>query len=305
MKIKEICQKTGLTERTIRYYIERGLIHPIAAPSAISSRTDYQFNSGHIVQLRDISTLRGYGFPIDCILEMGKNPSSINSQVEAQAKETEIQEASVRQKREIFSRIRKMAFDNISQLAENLRREQQTFSLPDLNTEVNFGRLDEIEGDIPGDGEKTLEHILYRESRKRKFLFAGFILLLVFALGICAFVWLAKQSATTIFTPISSVTFSEKWQEEGELFATLHFGKGSDLEGISCTVRFEDFPLYWAIVPGYSYMCATINAEVPLKEGRKEGIIIEGAIPSVDIARLLQDETLSRKYAVVATVQGE
>ena len=32
MKIKEICQKTGLTERTIRYYIERGLIHPIAAP---------------------------------------------------------------------------------------------------------------------------------------------------------------------------------------------------------------------------------------------------------------------------------
>lgn len=306
MKMKEVCQKTGLTERTVRYYIERGLIQPIATHSPISSRTDYQFNSGHIVQLRDISTLRGYGFSIDRILEMENNPASINNQVEAQAKETEIQETSISQKREILSRIRQVTFNNVAQLAENLRREQHTLSLPDLNMEVNFRRMDELEGImIDNNGEKALERIFNRESHKRKLFLAGIILLFISILGTGVFVWHAKQSVTTIFTPISSATFSEKWQEEGTYFAALHFEEGSKLEGISCIVRFEDFPLYWAIVPGYPYMGATISAEVPLREGRKEGIIIEGAIPSVDIVRLLQDEMLSRKYAVVATVQGE
>lgn len=306
MKMKEVCQKTGLTERAVRYYIERGLIQPIATLSPISSRTDYRFNNEHILQLRDISTLRGYGFPIDRILEMEKNPSSIHCQVEAQAKETEIQKTSISQKSELFSRILQTAFENTAQLAESLRREQKTLSLPDLSTEVNFRRMDELEGNMfDHNGEKTLERILNRELHKRKLVLAGMILLFIFILGTGVFVWHAKQSVTTVFTPISSATFSEKWQEEGTYFAALHFEEGSKLEGISCIVRFEDFPLYWAIVPGYPYMGATISAEVPLKEGRKEGVIIEGAIPSVDIVRLLQDEMLSRKYAVVFTVQGE
>ena len=63
--------------------------------------------------------------------------------------------------------------------------------------------------------------------------------------------------------------------------------------------------MYWAIVPGYEYIGASISAEVPLREGRKENIIIEGEIPSVDIVRLLGDEELSKKYAVAVTVQGE
>lgn len=28
MKIKEVCEKTGLTDRAIRYYIENGLVFP-------------------------------------------------------------------------------------------------------------------------------------------------------------------------------------------------------------------------------------------------------------------------------------
>ena len=28
MKIKEVCEKTGLTDRAVRFYIENELIHP-------------------------------------------------------------------------------------------------------------------------------------------------------------------------------------------------------------------------------------------------------------------------------------
>lgn len=305
MKIREVCQKTGLTERTVRYYIERGLIYPISTPSVVSSRTEYQFDSSHVLQLRDIAILRGYGFPIDRILEMKRDPSSIGAQIEAQATETEEQEASICQRKEVFSRIRQLPIADISQLAENLRREERAFSLPDVEVETDFRRLDELEGNETGNGSSgTLEQVLHREAQKRKCFWVGIIILLLIVLGIGLLVYRERRSVTTFLT-VSSATFSEKWQEEGEYFAALHFGEGSIFAGIPCTVRFENFPLYWAVVPGHEYMGATLSAEVPLREGRKEGIIIEGAIPSVDIRRILQDEILSRKYVVITTIQGE
>jgi len=306
MKMKEVCQKTGLTERAVRYYIERGLIEPVSNSSAIRSRTEYQFNNSHISQLRDIAILREYGFSIDRILEMEKDPAAIAGQLKAHAKETEKQESSISQRKEILSRICQMAVANMPQLAENLRREERTFLLPDMGTEVDFRRLDELEGMETGDGSTgTLERILHRESQKRKWFLMGIILLLLFALAIGLLVKKERNSFITTITATSFATFSEKWHEEGELFAALHLGEASGFAGISCTVRFEDYVLYEAIIPGYEYIGITINAEVPLRQGRKDGIIIEGAIPSVDMIRLLQDEALARKYAVVTMVQGE
>ena len=105
MKMKEVCQKTGLTERSVRYYIERGLIQPAATPSAVGRRMDYQFDSGHILELRDIAALRECGFSIERILNMKRNPSAIPGQIEEQMKETESQEKVVCKRREILCRI--------------------------------------------------------------------------------------------------------------------------------------------------------------------------------------------------------
>lgn len=305
MKMKEVCQKTGLTERAVRYYIERGLIQPTATPSAVGRRTDYRFDSSHISELRDIAALRGCGFPIERILRIKQDPSEIPRQIEEQMKETESQERDVRKKREILSRIHLTSISDMGELAENLCREERTLSLPNLETEPNFRRLDEIEGTEEGDRAEALQRALRREMQKRGWLLAGIGLLLVLALGAGVLIHWRNETAYTVFTSVSSATFLEKWPEEGELFATLRFGEGSELAGMTCTVRFENYPLYWAIVPGYEYIGASISAEVPLWQGRKEGIIIEGSIPSVDIVRLVQDEALARKYMVVTTVQGE
>ena len=307
MKMKEVCQKTGLTERAVRYYIERGLIKPAATPSAVGRRTDYQFDSGHIARLRDIAALRECGFSIEGILTMQRDPSAIPGQIAKQMSETEGQEKEIRKRREILSRIQQTPAANVAELAEHLRRENRTLSLPDPETEPNFRRLDEMEGLEGGSrGEEgALQRALRREDRKRVWLLAGIGVLLVLALKTVIFLRWQNQRAYTSITTVSSATFLEKWPEEGELFAHLRFGEGSELAGITCTVRFESYPLYWAIVPGYEYIGATISAEVPLREGRRDGLIIEGEIPSVDIIRMLGDEELAKKYAVVVTVQGE
>lgn len=306
MKMKEVCQKTGLTERSVRYYIERGLIQPAATPSAVGRRMDYQFDSGHILELRDIAALRECGFSIERILNMKRNPSAIPGQIEEQMKETESQEKVVCKRREILCRILQTPAADTAALAENLRRESRTISLPDPEAEPDFRRLDEMEGARDGtEGNDSLARALRREAQKRGWLLTGIGMLLVLALGAGLFIRWRNKTAYTSFTSVSSVTFLEKWPEEGELFAVLRFGEGSELAGITCTVRFESYPLYWAIVPGYEYIGASISAEVPLREGRKENIIIEGEIPSVDIVRLLGDEELSKKYAVAVTVQGE
>lgn len=51
-KMKEICEKTGLTERTIRYYIEEQLIQPIVEDGV--HRKAYFFNEEHVQTLKDI-----------------------------------------------------------------------------------------------------------------------------------------------------------------------------------------------------------------------------------------------------------
>lgn len=307
MKMKEICRKTNLTERTIRYYVERGLIQPIVSVSGTRGRTDYQFDNTHISLLRNISTLRKFEFSIDQILEIQRSPSVICHLAKEQAQKIEAQEQTLQRKKEVFSRISFHSINDMAQLAEALRKEEQTLSLPNTEMRMDFRRLDEMEGFEPdGKDSADLEKIFNREVRKRKWLLTGIGFVLLLTLGFGFWAYRARRVVTTIFfTTLSSATFTEKWQENGQLFAMLRFGEGSDLAGTSCTVRFDNYPLYWAIVPEYEYIAATITAEVPLREGRKKNIIIEDTIPSVDMSRLLQDEELCKKYAVVATVQGQ
>ena len=47
MKIKEICQKTGLTDRTVRYYIEEGLISPFYTENYLG-RKSFDFTEDNI-----------------------------------------------------------------------------------------------------------------------------------------------------------------------------------------------------------------------------------------------------------------
>ena len=76
MKIKAVCEATGLTDRTVRYYIEEGLISPSYTENYLGRRS-FEYEESHVQQLKDISVLRKFGFTVAEIRQMLQSPESI------------------------------------------------------------------------------------------------------------------------------------------------------------------------------------------------------------------------------------
>lgn len=69
MKIKAVCAITGLTDRTIRYYIEQKLIAPNYTENYLGRKT-FDFSEKDINELKSIATLRKFDFTIEEIREI-------------------------------------------------------------------------------------------------------------------------------------------------------------------------------------------------------------------------------------------
>lgn len=66
MKIKDVCQQTGLTDRTVRYYIESGLLTPDCKEN-YAGRKNFSFTREDVERLEQIKVLRGAGFGVEQI----------------------------------------------------------------------------------------------------------------------------------------------------------------------------------------------------------------------------------------------
>ena len=75
MKIKEVIKQTGLPERTIRYYEERGLIQPDTYRN--NGRTSHDYSANDIQKLQQIVVLRRAQFSIDEIYSVQHDPTNI------------------------------------------------------------------------------------------------------------------------------------------------------------------------------------------------------------------------------------
>ncbi len=89
MKIKTVCEQTGLTDRAVRYYIEEEILHPSFTENYIGRKT-YDFSDEDVQMLKDIAVLRKFGFSVAQIKEMQTCPEktySIAEQLKAEKKE--------------------------------------------------------------------------------------------------------------------------------------------------------------------------------------------------------------------------
>lgn len=75
MKIKNICARTGLTDRTVRFYMEKGLLAPESYEQ--NGRTYYDFDEQDVMDLQAIISLRRAGFSVKDIYTMQKQPGKI------------------------------------------------------------------------------------------------------------------------------------------------------------------------------------------------------------------------------------
>ncbi|MBE6658264.1 MAG: MerR family transcriptional regulator [Ruminococcaceae bacterium] len=98
MRMKDMIQRTGLTDRAIRLYIEEGLLDP-SAESDYTGRRSFDFSEEDAEKLEIIATLRRAGFSIAEIRDMQSTPDRCTVLLEAHRQTLA---GEIRQKQEIL-----------------------------------------------------------------------------------------------------------------------------------------------------------------------------------------------------------
>lgn len=75
MKIKQVCEQTGLTEKAVRLYVQQGLIHPITTTG--TQKNSYEFTEDHIRELKVIAAFRQAGFGLSDIKLLQEHPEQL------------------------------------------------------------------------------------------------------------------------------------------------------------------------------------------------------------------------------------
>lgn len=107
MKIKEVIEKTGLTDRAIRLYIDEGLALPSIAES-YSGRKSIEFSDNDVERLKNVALLRKAGFSIADIKSVVDDNSTAKEIVEKFIEETE---ENIKRETDIVERLRSISFD--------------------------------------------------------------------------------------------------------------------------------------------------------------------------------------------------
>lgn len=138
MKIKTVCERTGLSDRAIRLYIENGLLKPEKTENH-TGRRSFDFSEEDIARLDRIAALRAAGFSIAQIKEIQESPASIPTVV---AEVTEKQETELRRSEKVLSVLNTLEDDigSFEELAE-LLTDQEAPELPKTPSEDDRMRL--------------------------------------------------------------------------------------------------------------------------------------------------------------------
>ena len=119
MKIKEVCERTGLTERTVRFYMQKGLIAPRGEWR--NGREYSEFSEPDVEMLQAIATLRELSFSIDEILTMQRTPGAIPSIVEARRDAARLQHETAENAYAVLGRLDPNGVSDVTALAARAR----------------------------------------------------------------------------------------------------------------------------------------------------------------------------------------
>ena len=138
MKIQEVCEKTGLTKRTIRFYEEKGLIAPKTEDKNGKAFREYDDND--VKRLNAIADLRKLEFSVDEINEMIDTPESIGGLIKKRKADLETELSS---KKEILSVLEQLDRDtppDIFMLSQRAGRSLNKLPVKDI--EPDFSKFE-------------------------------------------------------------------------------------------------------------------------------------------------------------------
>ena len=129
MKIKAVCDLTGLTARTVRVYIDEQLIAPKFTENYLGRRS-FEFSQSDIAALQNIATLRKYGFSIDEIRNILLDSQTSIAIIENVKQRTQIQADEYRERLKALARIEVQKIYSVEELSEILLQGEAELELP-------------------------------------------------------------------------------------------------------------------------------------------------------------------------------
>ena len=137
MKIKQVCEATGLTDRAIRYYIEEGLVAPAYTENYMGRRA-YDFTEADVAALTHVATLRKFGFTVEEIRRILTDPQesiAIVGDVRARKEETLRQEGA---NLDALSRLEEERAYTVAELAERLEEPVREVEAPKEDRHITW-----------------------------------------------------------------------------------------------------------------------------------------------------------------------
>lgn len=119
MKMKLVCEKTGLTDRSVRFYIEEGLIHPDYTENYLGRKT-FEFSERDVDELKSIAILRSFGFSIENIRDVLLHPENSHEIVKAVRVRSEEEVAAGRKKVDALAALDGVEGATAAKLAQTL-----------------------------------------------------------------------------------------------------------------------------------------------------------------------------------------
>lgn len=301
MKIKDVCQKTGLTDRAIRFYIEKGLLQ--TQSQLVNGRISRDFSEEDVAILIDISKLRKAGFSISDIAKMQDADCNIPEIIDRHCRELEeeqqFQSGLISELREIEKR-GNLPWRKIAEILFREHREPESirFSWP----------------------EETLSTPARSDSgnRRRRFLY-GIAACIVLVVLVFFSAYAAKKSMQSRrelvwgFT-ISDIVIEEKWYENTAYYATLHSTFESEntlyLEQyfeFSRTLPVSSGEVYESLlVDGPTYESANLTFCITYGEAEELGLLNEqGQLNPEKVADVILSDILSiKKYCSLTGIRA-
>ena len=142
MKLKEVCEATGLTRKTIRLYEEKGLLVP--QKEARNGREYREYSQEDVETLREIATLRRAWFTMDEISRMQQDPEAIGEIFPQYLQWLEAQQQTLRQLLTAARAIDPQQVKSVAELSREMR-EAEKMPLPQADIEPRFQYLDALE----------------------------------------------------------------------------------------------------------------------------------------------------------------
>lgn len=103
MRMKEVCAATGLTEKSVRLYQQRGLVTPRVEQTAHGNA--YFFEEKDVARLRTIAALRGAGFHLAEIEQALNDPAQLPALVDAKRAQAKGEQQQARAREELLKRL--------------------------------------------------------------------------------------------------------------------------------------------------------------------------------------------------------